>query len=102
MVGGSLPDDIDPLAILPDDFELTIASSTESSTGVSGVSSLSIDDLVTFYVEQLTAVGADDVNAEQLSDSVARITTTVDDAAVSVVISSAPDGGSSIAIDVAR
>ena len=101
-VGGELPTDLDPLVAIPDDFEVSIGSFTDLSSGVAGTSEQTLDALIDFYVSALRNETGEEPVVEHINDQITRITVSAGNAAATVVLGPGPIGTTSITIDVTR
>ena len=94
----AVPESIDGQFPLPADFEAQIASQQGDVSGLSGVSSLSFEDLVDFYAVELPASGYA-VEAGQFVEGVVAVYDfTGAQGAGQLAISSAPGGGHSVLV----
>ena len=94
----AVPESIDGQFPLPDDFDVQIASEEGEVSGLSGVSSLSFEDLVDFYAAELPAAGYA-VDAGQFVEGVVAVYDFAgSQGAGQLAISSAPGGGHSVLV----
>ena len=102
-IGGDaeVPDNVSASFPIPDDFEVQIATAAGEDAGFSGVTSLSIAELVTFYTEGLDAAGYEITERQEIEDTLAVYSFERGDEGGQIAISDAPGGvGSSVLVTI--
>ena len=96
-IGGDaeVPDNVNEAFPIPEDFEVQIASAAGEDAGFSGVTALSIDELIAFYTEGLEAAGYEITDRQEIEDTLAVYAFERGDEEGQVAISEAPGGAAS-------
>ena len=102
-IGGDaeVPDNVSETFPIPADFEVQIASSAGEDAGFSGVTAMSIDDLITLYSEGLTAAGYEITEVQEIPGTLAVYGFERGEESGQVAVSEAPGGaGSSVLVTI--